>query len=276
MELGLGSIAFIYDFIKSGKYSSSSDLLLNSVEKAFHFAEENDLAICEVNLDPPEILLSEERQKFIDICNSFPKIKKQFHAPYAYLSLCARNPWIIQASIECYTKCADLCKEIGANLFTLHPGEAKFLHHSYNTIKNQLVESVEMLLDEIDGMALITCIENMPKFTGFFLNVDEINDFYSTINRNDAYFTWDTGHSWSCYDDVEELWKNQHKRTKNIHLVENLENTLDIHPTLGTGDVDFQKVFALADMYDYNGAMIMELHRVEDLQPSIEFIRQFY
>ena len=276
MELGLGSIAFIYDSIENGKFSNSIDLLLNAIERTFHFAEENDLKICEIILDPPEILLSEGRQKFIEICDTFPKIRKQFHAPYAYLSLCTRNPWILQASIECYIKCADLCKEIGAKLYTLHPGNAKFLHHSYNKTKNQLIESVDILLNKINDMALIVCIENMPKFTGFFLNADEINDFYSKVDRSDLYFAWDTGHSWSCYDNVDKLWENQHKRIKNIHLVENLDNAVDIHPTLGTGDVDFQKVFDLAKMYNYDGAMIMELHKVEDLHPSIEFIRNFF
>ena len=276
MELGLGSIAFIYDAIENGKFSNSVDLLLNSIERTFHFAEENDLKICEIILDPPEILLSEDRQKFIDMCDSFPKIKKQFHAPFAYLSLCTRNPWILQASLECYITCAEICNEIGAKLYTLHPGNAKFLHHSYNSIKNQLVESIDKLLNEINGMGLITCIENMPKFAGFFLNANEINDFYSKVNRSDIYFTWDTGHSWSCYDDIDKLWENQHKRIKNIHLVENLDNALDIHPTLGIGAVDFQKVFDLAEQYSYRGAMIMELHKVEDLLQSIEFIRHFF
>ncbi len=276
MELGLGSIAFIYDSINSGKFSNSINLLLNSIERTFHFAEENDLTICEIILDPPEMLMSESKHVFVDLCKSFPKITKQFHAPYAYLSLCTRNPWILQASIKCYIKCAELCKEIGADLYTLHPGNAKFLHHSYNITKNQMVESVDKLLNEINGMSLITCIENMPKFAGFFLNADEINDFYSKINRNDIYFTWDTGHSRSCHDNIDKLWKNQHKRIKNIHLVDDLESVPDIHSTLGSGTVDFQKVFDLAEQYNYKGAMIMELHKVEDLQQSIEFIRNFF
>ncbi len=276
MELGIGSIAFIYDSIIHGKFGNSIDLLLHSIEKTFDFAEENDLKICEIILDPPEVLLSDAKQKFIDLCDLFPLIKKQFHAPYAYLSLCTRNPWILKATIECYIKVAEICKEIGAKIYTIHLGNAKFLHYSYNGIKNQLIESIDVLLKGIEGMDLITCIENMPESAGFFLNYKEINNFYSEINRNDIYFTWDTGHSWSCQGNIDKLWEKIHQRIKNIHLVENLENSPDVHPTLGTGVVDFQKIFDIVNNYDYRGAMIMELHRVEDLSESIEFIKQFY
>ncbi|MBA7475093.1 hypothetical protein ES707_10459 [subsurface metagenome] len=70
MKLGLGSIAFIYDNINHGKFKSSKELLLNAIERTFNFAERNDIKICELILDPPEILVSEEKQAFIDLCNS--------------------------------------------------------------------------------------------------------------------------------------------------------------------------------------------------------------
>lgn len=276
MKLGLGSIAFIYDNINRGKFKSSKELLLNAIERTFNFAERNNIKICELILDPPEILVSEEKQAFIDLCNSFPSIKKQFHAPYAYLSLCSHNPWILNATIECYIKSAEVSKAIGAETFTIHPGNAQFLHHSYNGVNNRLIDAVNLLLEKIKSFQLITSLENMPKMTGFFLKHDEINKFFSDINRGDIYLAWDTGHTASCNDNIEELWNKLHNRIKNIHLVDHFKNDLDIHPTLGKGSVDFQLVFELAKRFNYKGAMIMELHKVEDLPESIEFIQRFF
>jgi len=276
MELGLGSIAFIYDSINNGGFHNSIELLLHSIERTFDFAEKSDIRVCELILDPPEILIHEERQKFIELCKSYPSIKKQFHAPYAYLSLCAHNPWILDATIECYINSAEICKEIGAQVYTIHPGNAKFLHHSYNGLKNRLIDSVNVLLGKIKDLDLITCLENMPKMAGFFLNHKEIDKFFTEINRNDVYFAWDTGHTYSCNDHIDLLWEKLHARIKNIHLVEHFENALDIHPILGKGIVDFNKIFELANQYGYKGALVMELHKVEDLPQSIEFIRNFF
>jgi sugar phosphate isomerase/epimerase len=276
MELGLGSIAFIYDSINNGEFPNSDELLLHSIERTFDFAEKNDITTCELILDPPEILISEKRQKFIELCKSYPSIKKQFHAPYAYLSLCTHNPWILNATIECYANSAAVCKEIRAEVFTLHPGDAKFLHHSYNGIKNRLIDSINGLMEKIKSLNIITCLENMPQMGGFFLNHKEIAKFFTEVNRSDIFFAWDTGHTYSCKDHLELVWEKLHSRMKNIHLVEYFENTQDIHPTLGKGKVDFNKIFQLANQYDYKNALIMELHKVEDLPESIEFIRRFF
>ncbi|MBA7666543.1 Inosose dehydratase [subsurface metagenome] len=116
----------------------------------------------------------------------------------------------------------------------------------------------------------------MPRNTGFFLNCDELSKFFSDINRGDIFLAWDTGHTVSCNDNIEEIWNKLHNRIKNIHLVEHFKNDLDIHPTLGKGSVDFQLVFELAKKFNYKGAMIMELHKVEDLPESIEYIKRFF
>ncbi len=275
MELGVGSIAFIYDSINNGSFNNSIDLLLNSIEKTFTFAENNDLKICELIIDPPEILIGKNAQELIDLCSSYPLIEKQLHAPYADLSLCTHNPWILNASIECYAHIAKICKEINSKVYTVHPGDAKFLHHSYNGVKNRLINSVNRLLDEIRSDNLISCLENMPKMAGFFLDYYEIAKFFSEVKRNDIYLTWDTGHSASCNDNIEKLWENIHTKVKNIHLVDDSGNLSDNHPTLGEGNVDFKKVFDLIDIYNYNGALIMELHKVESLPNSIEYIRKY-
>ncbi|MFX1569623.1 MAG: sugar phosphate isomerase/epimerase family protein [Promethearchaeota archaeon] len=278
MELGIGSIAFIYTAIKKKQFSNSIDLLLHSIEDTLIFTEKNGLRVCEIILDPPEILLSERKREIIDICRNFPSIKKQFHAPYSDLSLCTHNPWIVQATIDCYDQSAKFCKQINAQVLTIHPGDAKFLHHYYNGIKNRLIDSVNILSERIKmhNPALITCLENMPKMAGLFLEYKEITNFFSEVKCNDIYFTWDIGHSWSCDDNIERLWGEINKKIKNIHLVDSLGENSDIHPALGEGNVNFKQVFELTENYDYDGSMIIELHKHEDLPKSIDYVKKFF
>ena len=62
MELGISSLGFLVDLGLSGKFNNLYDLLFDATESCFKFAEENDNKICEIVLDPPEILTSEKKQ----------------------------------------------------------------------------------------------------------------------------------------------------------------------------------------------------------------------
>lgn len=277
MKLGLGSIAFIYDNINNGHFEHSNDLLLNAAKRTLDYAEKYGLKIVELMLDPPEILLDEKRYEFIELCENYPSIEKQFHAPYTYLSLITQNPWILNATIECYVECAKILTQIGGNKFTFHPGDGKFLQRSYNNYENKLLESSTRFLDKISGFNLIPCIENLPKFCNFFQYFDEITKFFDEIHRNDINLTWDTGHYWSCNNNhFEDLWDAMGKKIKNIHLVDNFETISDTHPCLGKGMVDFELVFELTTSHNYNESMIIELHRSEDLCESIDYIRNYF
>jgi sugar phosphate isomerase/epimerase len=275
MKLGIGSIAFLYDNIINKRFDYSHELLYDAFERTLIFAEDNGIGICEFMLDPPEILLSKEKSRFIKLFDSFPSIDKQFHAPYVDLNLCSLNEWIRKATIKVYEQNAEFAHEVNADLLTIHPGSMKFLHHSYRNVYNKLRDSVKELLERISDLEVIICLENMQNKSGIFLNVDEITKFFKETRRNDLYFTWDTGHSWTSNLDVEELWKNLHSKIKNIHLVDNYYILEDTHPELGSGNVNFSKVFEISQEYDYEGSYIMELHNAEDLSNSLDYIYKY-
>ncbi|TFG19941.1 MAG: sugar phosphate isomerase/epimerase, partial [Promethearchaeota archaeon] len=260
MELGISSIAYINDNRTLGEFNTPFDILLDSSEKALTFAEENDLKICEFLWDPPSILIKEEGERFMELCNDYQAITKQIHAPYSDVNLASHNQWNRRASVECYADLAHICKKIGASIYTIHPGSSRYLQ-GYNKAINtaNLLLSVRELLDRISGLSITTCIENMQKKTGILLDLKECEDFFNRINRQDIYFTWDTSHSWTCSVDVEELWKNLHSYIKNVHIVDNTTKSSDTHPALGSGVIDFQEIFDIVSSYNYNGAMIIEI-----------------
>lgn len=277
MDLGMSSLAYINDCRINGTYRSASDILLEATKICLDFAENNDIKTCELLLDPPAVNDKEMRQKFIELCKSYNHIKKQVHGPYSDVNLASHNYWNREASINCYADVAKLCTEISAKTYTIHPGSIKYMQNANKLINHEfLLESTRILLDKINSLGLTTCIENMQKKTGILLDLEEITTFFRKMDRDDISFTWDTSHSWTCSVDVKELWKALHDRIKNIHVVDNFEKTSDVHPPLGSGNIDFNEIFEIIHQYRYEGSVIIEIGKGEDMQESVEFIRKFF
>jgi sugar phosphate isomerase/epimerase len=272
LKLGISSLGHLVDNTIAGKYEPLIDLLIDSTEACLKFSEENGINICEIILDPPEISTHKNKKRFIDLCNSF-SIQKQIHGPFLDISMCSHNLMISKASVESYIEAAKICVEIGADILTIHPGVVKVPIDSIRTYnEKQLARSVNELLDATVNLVVSVCIENVPKDTGILLNQKEIEEFFSALNREDLFFTYDTSHFWTNEGDVDFLWKKFQKRIKNVHLAENFDRETDMHPPLGTGKVDFRRIFEIARKYEYDGAMVIETYSAKDLPQSLEFI----
>jgi len=275
MELGISSLGHIVEFGLSGKYNTLNDLLLKATEECLKFSENNDFKVCELIIDPPEIFASENKQKFIDLCNNF-SIKKQVHGPFIDMGMCSHNIKISNASVESYIETANICADIGVKVLTIHPGVANFLINSikkYNS--RRLIDATNALLDAIADKELTLCIENMPKNANILLKIDEIEEFFSNMEREDIFFTYDTSHFWTCRGDVEKLWSKFHNIIRNIHIVENFTRDSDTHPALGSGKINFREIFDIINKYNYKGALIIELSAASSLSESIEFIKKY-
>ncbi len=275
MELGLSSLGYINDRKINKKYNLKIDLLMDASEACLEFCEKNDVKVCEILFDPPDITSLENILKFVDMCSNF-SIKQQIHGPYIDTNLASHNPWSANAAIETYIQVAKICKGIGAQIYTIHPGSSKFMFNENKVfVIDQLISSTTALLEAISDLKIITCIENMQKKTGILLDLNEITNFFTKINRNDLFFTWDTSHSWTCDVNVKDLWEKCHSIIKNIHVVDNTVKTSDVHPCLGTGVIDFKEIFDIVNSYNYNGSLIIELGSGNDSLKSIEYIRKF-
>ncbi|TFF86120.1 MAG: sugar phosphate isomerase/epimerase, partial [Promethearchaeota archaeon] len=142
-------------------------------------------------------------------------------------------------------------------------------------VMDRLISSTNSLLDNISNLNLITCIENMQKKTGILRDLEDITEFFTRINREDIFLTWDTSHSWTCDVDIKELWEKWHHIIKNVHIVDNTQKTSDIHPALGTGRIDLREIINLLKDYNYEGSLIIELGTAADSERSIEHVQKF-
>lgn len=275
MELGISSLGYIIEYGLSKNYENLVDLVLKASEDCLNFAEDNDIGIVELVLDPPEAIKDENKEKFIDLVNTY-SLKKQIHGPFIDVNLCTHNDIISNASVESYSKTARICNDIGVNLVTIHPGLANFLINSirdYNKV--QLAKSIHKLLNSIKNFNISICLENMPKNTHIMLDENDIKDTFSKINRSDLYITYDTSHFFTCDGNVKILWENFSNIIKNVHIVDNFSKTSDTHPPLGTGKVNFREIFEVMKSYNYQGPIVIELSTAKDLPQSINFINKF-
>ena len=196
MELGISSLGYVVDFGLSGEFNSLPDLLFKATESCLTFAEENDIRICELVLEPLETLFDQNIENFIELCNSFKKIKKQVHGPFLDLNLCSHNVLVHQATIDTYKKSTEISEKIKADILTIHPGIANYLIKSISQYNQEkLIKGIDEILVNTKNFNVKVCVENMPKMVKFFLIIDEIESFFKKINRKDIFMTWDTSHS---------------------------------------------------------------------------------
>ncbi|MHA1724597.1 MAG: sugar phosphate isomerase/epimerase family protein [Promethearchaeota archaeon] len=275
MKLGISSLGYLVNYGAKGNYENLNELLLQATESALEFTEKWNLATCEIILEPPKIREVKERKAFIELCNSY-SVEKQIHGNFIDVSLCSFNEWITRATVDAYVDNARICAEIGAKIFTIHPGPADFPIPPFKEKHNKiLLNSVEKLLDEVKDLEIAICIENMPKDAGFFLTIEEIEEFFIKLNREDLFFTYDTSHLWTNNGDPNVLWNKFHDKIKNVHLAENSDKNTDHHPQLGTGKVNFEEIFNIMKSYKYLEAIIVEVFSATTLEKSIEYITQF-
>ncbi|MFX1314510.1 MAG: sugar phosphate isomerase/epimerase family protein [Promethearchaeota archaeon] len=275
-ELGISSLGHIIEYGLSGKYESLFDLILKASDDCLKFAEDNDISVVELVLDPPEIFNSENQYSFIDIINSY-SIKKQIHGPFIDVNLCSHNYDISKASIETYHNTAKICKKVKSKLMTIHPGLANFLIDSIREFnKIQLANAVRTLLELTNRMNITICIENMPKNCQIMTDENNIEEVFLKINRENIYLTYDTSHFYTCNGNVKELWEKFYNKVKNVHLVDNFSRKSDTHPPLGTGKVNFDEIFGIIKSYNYRGPLVIELSTTRELIQSIEFIHNFF
>ena len=274
MLLGISTLGHLIDNI-SKKTDSLFNNFFKASESCFTFAEENDIPVVEIVIEPQSIIRGGNKQKFIDLVNSY-SFQKQAHGPYIDINLCSHNDTISMASVDSYLETYNICKELNVNLMTIHPGQANPMMSSireYNRV--QLAGAISRLLDTVNNSEFTICLENMPKGTFIMLDHSDIEIVLKKINRSDLKLTYDTSHFYTNNGNIEVLWDKYHEIIKNVHLVDNFTKFSDTHPTLGTGKIKFQEIFNQLEKFQYKGSLIIELASSLNLQTSIQYINQF-
>ncbi|MFX1366260.1 MAG: sugar phosphate isomerase/epimerase family protein [Promethearchaeota archaeon] len=275
MQLGISTTGHILEMGLNGKYKTLFDLYLKASEECLNFVEKSGINIIELLIESPVIANHENKQKFIDLANSY-SLEKQVHGPFIDMNLCSVNNYISKASIESCLEAIKLCDDINSKMITIHPGSADFLVPSIREFnKAQLKSAIHQLFSAKINENLMICLENMPQNYHIMTNNKNIEEVVDIIDHKNLFLTYDTSHFYTCDGDVQQFWVTFHNIIKNIHIVDNFSKLTDTHPPLGTGKVDFKEIFDVISEYNYNGSLILELSNAKSLNQSINFINKF-
>ncbi len=275
MQLGISTLGHISEMGLNGKYKNLFDLHLKASEECLNFVEKSGINVIELIIESPVIANRENKQKFIDLVNSY-SLEKQVHGPFIDMNLCSLNKYISKASIESYLEAIKLCDDIDSKMITIHPGSADFVVPSIREFnKTKLKSAIHQLFGTKTNENLMICLENMPQNYHIMTDNKNIEEVLNIIDHKNLFLTYDTSHFYTCDGDVQQLWMIFQKIIKNIHIVDNNSKLIDTHPPLGTGKVDFKKIFDIISEYNYNGSLILELSNAKSLNQSINFINKF-
>lgn len=226
---------------------------------------------------------SKDMEESIKIANNLGLEIPYFHISTKY----ADNLWSKGESVDRYIdstiKQIEICGQYNIPIAVMHLTSGNPTERALPPNKNGL-ENFKKVLDAAKKNNVKIAIENMDRdsIKHFFYILDNIND-------ENLGFCYDAGHH-HLYNHKINLLKKYGSRLLAIHLHDNLmdwepghDYTRDLHRLPFDGNIDYPKVCANLKKINYNGIIMLEIHKRSCGQPRIyedvdnlEFLKEAY
>ncbi len=174
-------------------------------------------------------------------------IEVVLHLPHGnHSNLC--NPSNYTEVIERFKKAIDFSKQFGVKKLTLHLGgfDGNDETVSRDELVNKCIENVKKLADYCYPQYLM--IENMPASNELGYSPDEILYIITKANCSNVKFIFDFGHANVSQYRIEEYIEKLSNFLMHLHISDN-DGTKDQHHRIGTGNIDYKKIFKLLSFY---------------------------
>lgn len=234
-KIGLGSIEWIFDTYEKNPI----------MEKKFN--EINDL-------------ISKFQININSICADYFIVNKLFN----------ESEFNIKKNLQVLKQLAINCKEIGVQIIEIPLVDNSSLKSEKN--KNELVNNLEKILQEINDLELIITLETD-------LAPMEFLDLLNRFENNKVFANYDTGNSASLGFNVNEELEILRNKIKNIHLKDRFLNGGTV--PFGSGNVNFDEFFTMLKKINYSGDLIIQGAREEEISPEknclkyLKFTKQY-
>jgi sugar phosphate isomerase/epimerase len=214
----------------------------------------------ELCMDPPQSHYSDifvQRKLILKALETY-QMSLTCHLP-TFLSLCDLTDSIKRASLdETLTSMDIAAKELGVKTFVLHPGRAAGLGlYVFDTIKDYLFQSLEVLCENADKLGVVLCLENMVQRSELLILPQAfIGIFRSFPNLR---MTLDIGHAHIQTKEAPYKFIQQFPdKIHHVHISDNLGKT-DDHFPIGAGTVDYPRVIQALKEIGYDSKMTLEV-----------------
>ncbi|MBC8235058.1 sugar phosphate isomerase/epimerase [bacterium] len=205
------------------------------------------------------------------------------HAPFIDIPLMTYNEAVQQLAIEQICEAIDAASFLGGSLVTIHlNAKTSYQLHEY---WNEMVLVSRFLGDYAAKQNVSVGIE-----TGFPSQVDDFVKLIKDIDHDAVGANIDVGHltgsvdnrlrgtdeGCAVYNDnLTELASRLGKKVYHLHLHDVRASDWRDHRQAGTGIIDFRRLFAVLDSFNYTGLMTFELEeqqKEEALRQSKKYI----
>ena len=203
------------------------------------------------------------------------------HLPFLWVDAASLNEQIRQASARCLRQTAELTQPVEVETYVLHLWgfttavvTAELRHPAQREAALALVmDQAERSLSELAEIVPVgdLCVENLE---------DPLFDMvWPRLEQSGVSICLDVGHlAWHEATELDFLARHA-DRVREVHLHDTLRSQagdlyeIQDHLALGQGDVDYATVLQELEATGYEGAVILEVNNLPDLQTSLERLR---
>jgi len=189
------------------------------------------------------------------------------HAPISDVNIASPNNRIRRSSIMEIKSSLDLAAHLDSDKLILHPGSVPFLARVY---KDRILEynfkSLKELKNYADDLGVTLCLENMPRMEKYLYN--NLKELQRLVEELGIMATLDIGHAHTMGHTIKDIKMGL---IGHIHLSDN-DGIEDSHNALGTGSINFPKVFE--NLKGYDGILTIEVKSKDELIESLDFLEK--
>ena len=193
------------------------------------------------------------------------------HAPFMDLSPGGVDTKIKKATLERLQQMLEVAALFNPQMVTFHPGYNKwFFDGNVDLWLENSLTTWGPLVAQVERMGIPIAVENI-----FEEEPSSLEKLVAAINSSFFNFCFDTGH-FNLFSTVPmEAWfTSLGTSLKAVHLHDN-HKTSDDHLPMGEGEIDFELFFQLIKRHQVNPIYIVEPHKVEHVERSIQACRDF-
>ena len=138
--------------------------------------------------------------------------------------------------------------------FTLHLGSKGRSDYLEKTIRN-----LDKLCDYAANYDACIMVENMPSDAEVGASLEELEYLFKNVDKKNLKFIYDTGHGHVFLHDTSkeiEMLEKLKPYLCHLHISDN-DSSRDAHAKIGSGNIEFDKIFA--SLKDYDGLYCLEI-----------------
>lgn len=212
---------------------------------------------------------SESTKNIQDILST-GNLKPYMHAPFSDLNIASLNKVILNESKKQIKNSIDVAREINSEIVTVHFGRYSPLGLSYpEKAMHQNLESIREIQEYAQRQQVNISFENAPN--GFGAMYGPLNLIEKLINEEGIAITLDIGHANTWDESIQEFMVRLNDSIAHIHLHDN-NGESDGHMSIGSGNLDFEKIAESLDVINYKKALCLEMLYENDLFDSYETV----